>query len=157
VTRAALWVAAVKREVALVEFHFPDRVFVMSADRGRFAGAPAPSARPSRRRRRRFSCGTAGHSRAPRLSLRLRPRAEDDRGGWAAYFGYGADQISGLAMAVFTEACFDGGAYQPVAESGRHARCLEVRSRSGRAAVQVATSVAMTSCSPTCSVGWRSI
>ncbi|HEY1970600.1 MAG TPA: hypothetical protein VGH89_21785 [Pseudonocardia sp.] len=34
-------------------------------------------------------------------------------GGWAAYFGYGAHRIAAVAIAEFTEACFDGGVLQP--------------------------------------------
>jgi phytoene dehydrogenase-like protein len=34
-------------------------------------------------------------------------------GAWAAYFGYGTAHISALAIAVFTEACWDGGVYHP--------------------------------------------
>jgi phytoene dehydrogenase-like protein len=35
-------------------------------------------------------------------------------GAWSAYFGYGAATISALAIAVFTEACWDGGVLHPV-------------------------------------------
>jgi phytoene dehydrogenase-like protein len=41
------------------------------------------------------------------------PTLAEVLGGWAAYFGYGAHRIAGVAIAEFTEACFDGGVLQP--------------------------------------------
>jgi all-trans-retinol 13,14-reductase len=42
------------------------------------------------------------------------PRLVTVAGAWAAYFGYGASQIAAVAIAVFTECCFDGGVFHPV-------------------------------------------
>jgi all-trans-retinol 13,14-reductase len=42
------------------------------------------------------------------------PRLVTLAGAWAAYFGYGASQIAAVAIAVFTECCFDGGVFHPV-------------------------------------------
>jgi len=69
-------------------------------------------------------------------------------GGWAAYFGYGAAEISGAAIAVFTESCFDGGVLQPVGGIDAIARALRGVIESHDGTVAVSAPVARIVCSP---------
>jgi phytoene dehydrogenase-like protein len=124
-----------KRVDPLVDYHFPDRRVTVPAKRAEFIERlkcefPQEVAGIDRL----FATTGAIYDAAqgpPRISPVLvrygadtvadlvgrylrDPRLRTIAGGWAAYFGYGAAQISGAAIAVFTESCFDGGVLQPV-------------------------------------------
>lgn len=119
----------------LVEFIFPDQLVRVPAERGEFIASlkrdfPAETAgidrlftttktifdaaqqlpRPSP-----VLVAYAADTVADLVGRFVRdPRLRTILGGWAAYFGYGARKISGVAIAVFTESCFHGGVLHPV-------------------------------------------
>jgi len=123
-----------RRVDPLVEYSFPDRRFTVPVERADFIDMlkhdfPAEVSGIDAL----FATTTAIHQAVGRLpalapvlvrhggdtvdDLTRRfvtdPALKTIAGGWAAYFGYGTAQISALAIATFTEACFDGGVMHP--------------------------------------------
>jgi phytoene dehydrogenase-like protein len=113
---------------------WPDRTVTMPADRDAYLRLLCAEFPGERMRIERFFATTAAIHRAvadlPVLAPVLARYGGDTTadfvarfvrdpilaavlGGWAAYFGYGAHRIAAVAIAEFTEACFDGGVLQP--------------------------------------------
>jgi phytoene dehydrogenase-like protein len=146
----------------LVEFTFPDRRFTVPVERADFIDMlkrnfPTEISGIERL----FATTKAIHQAARRLpalapvlvrhggdtvdDLTSRfiadPALKTVAGGWAAYFGYGTDQISGLAIATFTEACFDGGVMHPRDGITSLADALRTSIESNSGVVSLASSV----------------
>jgi prolycopene isomerase len=151
-----------RRVDPLVEYSFPDRRFTVPAERAAFIDKlkrefPAEACGIDRL----FATTKAIQEAAQRLPVLapvlvryggdtvedLMSRFISDRalktlaGGWAAYFGYGPTEISGLAIAVFTESCFDGGVLHPVGGIAALADALRSTIESRQGSVLLASPV----------------